>query len=150
MDCCGLDEGAAHVVRADQAHLKGSPLASAYPMAAGTPESGTGITTSASTGLSARIGPSRLRVAYTRGPPRAVGAREVHVLEDAEARRRGLEGAQRAHARAVDHQHLAGLDVAHELGGDEVEGRGLAGDHVGAVEDPEGERAKARAGRARR
>jgi hypothetical protein len=58
------------------------------------------------------------------------------VLEDAESSAGALERAQRAHALAVDHQHLAGLDVAHELRGDEVEGRGLAGDDVGAAKMP--------------
>ncbi len=41
--------------------------------------------------------------------------------------------AQRAHARRVDDDHLAGLDVADVLGPDEVEGAGLAREHVGLL-----------------
>ncbi len=43
-----LDEGAADIVIADDAELERMPEACAKPIAAGTPESGTGTTTSAS------------------------------------------------------------------------------------------------------
>ncbi len=54
--------------------------------------------------------------------------------------------ARRAEAGAVDHEHLARLDVAHVLGADEVERRGLARDHVRVLvprQDAEAERANA-------
>ena len=58
----GLDEGAADIVVADDAEFEGMPAACAKPIAAGVPESGTGTTMSASTGLSrASSAPMRLR-----------------------------------------------------------------------------------------
>jgi hypothetical protein len=39
------------------------------------------------------------------------------------------EGLQRAHAVAIDDDHLARIDVAHELGLDQIEGAGLGGHH---------------------
>lgn len=64
-----LDEGAAHVVVADDAQFERIPLSAAKPMAEGTPESGTGTITSASTPLSrASSTPICLRVSYTALP----------------------------------------------------------------------------------
>ena len=57
----------------------------------------------------------------------AVGPGEVDVFEDAEAARRGGEGAQRMDAGAVEHDELARLDVADELGADDVQRAGLRG-----------------------
>jgi hypothetical protein len=151
----GLDERAAGVVASDEAHLEGQvPAAWAKPMAAGTPLSGTGMTTSApGAGDSiARIGgPSLAHVVHVRGPKTAVGAGEVDVLEDARsvARRAGRRAARSA-PLGVDHQHLARLDLAHELRGDEVEGRGLARDTWASVEDAQGPAGGSRGGRAPR
>ena len=57
----------------------------------------------------------------------AVGASEIDVLEDAEAAWLLGEGLDRAQAAAVDDDDLAGLDVAHESGADDVEGAALGG-----------------------
>ncbi len=54
----------------------GMPLCSAKPMAAGTPESGTGMTRSASTGCStARRFPNECRTEYTDFPNRTESGR---------------------------------------------------------------------------
>src|SRR5581483_12480241 len=51
----------------------------------------------------------------------AVGAGEINVLEYAEPPRHRLERFQAAQAAGADDDDLAGLDVAHELGPDDVE-----------------------------
>ncbi len=57
-----------------------------------------------------------------------VGAGEVDVLEEAHLALVRGEGLDAAEAARVDDDHLARLDVAHELGADEVEADRLAGD----------------------
>ena len=84
-----LDERAPDVVAADEAQLEGRrPRCSAKPIAAGTPESGTGITTTSA------LGGAAPRASCGRGPcaprrrsrlERRVGAGEVDVLEEARA-----------------------------------------------------------------
>ncbi|MGC3991103.1 MAG: hypothetical protein QM796_15765 [Chthoniobacteraceae bacterium] len=54
-----------------------------------------------------------------------------------------LEGKFGADAVFIDDDDFAGLHLADELGVDEVEGAGLAGEHVGAIELAEAERAEA-------
>jgi hypothetical protein len=62
------------------------------------------------------------------GRDERVGAREVDVLEDAEARGAAAEGEVRFGATlGGDDDHLAGLDLAQEVGADDVEGAGLGG-----------------------
>ena len=61
----------------------------------------------------------------------AVGAGEVDLLEDAEARLRRLEREEALDALGGGDHHLAGLDLADELGADDVEGAGLRGEHPG-------------------
>src|SRR3546814_6842330 len=56
-----------------------------------------------------------------------VGAGEVHELEQAELRVDSLAG-ERPHGAGtggVDHHHLARVELAHEVGADDVEGRAL-------------------------
>ena len=53
-----------------------------------------------------------------------------------------LREAERAHAARVDRDHLAGLDVAHEVGADDVERGRLAREHPAALGPPEHERAE--------
>ena len=50
-----------------------------------------------------------------------VGTREIDVLEDARGRRRLLEGEEALETVLVDQDHLARLDLADELGLDQVE-----------------------------
>ena len=68
-----------------------------------------------------------------------VGTREVDELEEAELRV-GLGVALRVHARRVDDEHLARLDLAHEVRADDVERGGLAGEHPPAFDAAEHER----------
>jgi hypothetical protein len=114
----------------------------AKPSAAGTPESGTGTTTSAATGLARELdadAPARLvHAAPVRG---RVGPREIDVLEDAGPRRLGREGLERLESLLADDDHLARLHFAHELGVDDVERTGLGGQDPGAVEVAEDQRA---------
>ena len=63
-----------------------------------------------------------------------IGPGEIDVLEDAEAARLLGEGLDRAQAVAVDDDDLAGLDVAHEAGADDVERAGLRGQDPGVLE----------------
>ena len=75
-----------------------------------------------------------------------VGPGEVDELEDAERRAppwRGRHGLRDARAALVEHDHLAGLDVADERGADDVERAGLGGEHRGAVEVAQHQRADA-------
>ena len=76
-----------------------------------------------------------------------VGPCKVHVLEDAALRLGQVRQADALHARAVDDEHLAGLDVADVLGADEVERDGLARDDVRVLaargQDAEAERTDA-------
>ena len=68
----------------------------------------------------------------------AVGPSEIDVLEDAEPLRRVVERLDAAHPavglqptdliRGADDNDFAGLDIAHEVGTDDVEGAGLRGD----------------------
>ena len=64
----------------------------------------------------------------------AVGPGEVDELEEAElgVEPLGGEHRDRLHAVAVDHHHLAGIELAHEVGADDVEGRRLGGEHPAA------------------
>ena len=48
-----------------------------------------------------------------------------------------------AHTGGVDDDHLAGFDVAHEVGADDVEGGGLAGEHPATGDPAEHQRAEA-------
>ena len=73
----------------------------------------------------------------------AVGAGEVDLFEDAEARRARLEGEEALHALGGRDHHLAGLDLAHEVGADDVEGAGLGGEDPGVAEAAEHQRADA-------
>ncbi len=75
---------------------------------------------------------------------RGIGAGKVDVLEDAHVSTLGV-GAKRSKApkaRLVDHDHLPRVDVANELGTDQLKRRRLRRDDVRAVELSEAERAK--------
>ena len=148
-----LDERAAHVVAADEPHVVGNARSPGEkPMAAGTPESGTAMTRSASARAArcASCRPSSLRVSYTLLPEQhRVRLGEVDVLEDAAARPRA---ARRAAAMRrpllVDDHHLAGLELADVLGLDQVQRGGLAGQHVGVRAAARAPAAGSRTGRA--
>ena len=110
----------------------------------GVPDSGTGMTRSASTGCSAASRrPTSTRVGlHAAAGDRGVRAGEVDVLEQAALRLGGRE-AVRAQAVLVDRDQLARLDLADEGRADDVQRGGLAGHHPAAVEPAEHQRAEA-------
>ncbi len=71
-----------------------------------------------------------------------VGTGEVDELEQAELGV-GFGEALRVHARRVDHEHLARLDLAHEVRAHDVERRALARQHPPALDPTEHERPEA-------
>ena len=73
------------------------------------------------------------RLIYSVAVQHRVGPGEVDVLEHAEPGGLVAERADRAHAVVVDDDDLARLDVAHELGADDVERAGLARQHPGRL-----------------
>ncbi len=72
-----------------------------------------------------------------------IGPREVDVLEDARPGRLLRREAERLEPVLGDDDDLAVLDVADEAGADDVEGAGLGGEDVAAVELADDERADA-------
>ena len=126
-----LDEGAADIVVADDAELEGD--ARLRGVAHGRRHAAVGHRhhhIGRHAALARQLGADALaRLVDRRALHHAVGAGEVDVLEDAEAALVAAEGLDAVHARAVDDDDLARLDVAHELGADDVEGAGLAGQH---------------------
>ena len=86
------------------------------------------------------------------GPPRTVdadapevrvGAREVHELEDAGRGGLGVETRETLDAAVPEAEQFTRLDVAHEGGPHDVERAGLAGDDMAAVQLAEHEGAEA-------
>ena len=143
----GLDEGAVHVAVLDEALGVGD--AGVAGVADGRRDAGVGHRDdeSASTGASmARWRPiSKRQSAQGAAVEARVGPREVDELEDAHGgARAGQLDAIAAHlavARRPD--DLARLDLAHELGADDVEGARLAGDDRVALEVAQAERSHA-------
>ena len=129
----GLDEGAADVVVADDAELERHARFLREADGGGTPESGIGTMTSASAGASRASCDAHLLADVVDGAAAddGVGAGEIDVFEDARARRAQREGAVALDAVGGDDDDLAVLDLAHELGADDVERAGLRGEHVG-------------------
>ena len=84
-----LDEGAPDIVIADDAELeRDAPMPRHNPSAAGTPESGTGTTMSASAGAS-RASSAPMLLAHlvdVAALDHGIGPREIDIFEDAEAR----------------------------------------------------------------
>ena len=120
------------------------PLACAYPIAAGVPDSGTGMTRSASAGILGRQPPAQLDPGRVHAPAGDRGVRpgQVDVLEQAAARL-GHGEPPGPDAPLVDRDQLARLDLAHEGGPDDVECRRLARHHPAAGQPPEHQRAEA-------
>ena len=141
-----LDEGAADIVVADDAEIEGD--------ARGLGEADRGR----HAGIGHRhddVGGGRRLARELRADPLAhlvdagalddrIGAGEIDVLEDAEARaapaRTGLRDSMPS---LGDDDHLARLDLAHEPRADDVERAGLGGEHRRAVEIAEQQRAHA-------
>ncbi|OQB89788.1 MAG: hypothetical protein BWX84_02254 [Verrucomicrobia bacterium ADurb.Bin118] len=90
--------------------------------------------------LPAHFHPGLMHVASRNG---AVRPREIDVFKHAQ--RPGLWFWRNRHAvnaLVIDDHDFARLDVAHELGVDEIEGTGLAGEHPGILHAAQGEWAK--------
>ena len=121
------------------------PLAWAKPTAAGVPESGTGMTTSASTGglggqPPAHLDPGLVQPAAVEG---GVRPGEVDVLEDAQrlaARRHGLA---EVGAVLVEHDQLARGELALDGRADDVQRARLGCEHPGVVDAADHQRADA-------
>ena len=148
----GLDEGAADVVVADDAELEGN--AALLRVADGGGHAGVRDRDD-DVGLGRRLA-RELRahlladVVDVAAADDGVGPGEVDVLEDAGPRRPAREGAMALDAVGGDGDDLAVLDLAHELGADDVERAGLRRQHVGRAEPAEHQRADADRDRARR
>ena len=132
----GLDEGAPHVVVADDAELEGN--AALLGIADGRGNAGVGDRddhVGARGGLAGELGAHLLAQIIDVAPGHdRVGPGEVDVLEDAGARRASGEGTVAFDAVGRDGHDLAVLDLAHELGADDVERAGLRCQHIGAVQ----------------
>src|SRR5215475_8699009 len=138
----GLDEGAADIVVSDDAELEGNP--GGIGIADGGGYAGVGDRDH-DVGLDRRL-PRQLgadslpRLVDARPFDDAVGPREVDVLKNTEAPAGRRERPQRMDAGAVQHDELAGLDVAHELRADNVEGAGFRRQDVTRPQAPERKR----------
>src|SRR5213593_3970003 len=109
---------------------KGMPDFSEYPIAALTPESGTGTTMSASAGCStASSAPILFRTRLTGWPNKRESGRGKGMI--------------RPHPPAVRDQELPRLDVADELRPDQVEGAGLRSEADRPVQPAHRQRAEA-------
>ena len=122
----------------------GMPAASAYPIAAQTPESGIGTMTSAShAAIRAPAVRPKLRAHFVDALAEhvAVGPREIDVLEDAlraaAPTRNGL--IERRPLRARDHD-LARLDIANIGRADEIHRAGFGADDPGVAQPAERQR----------
>ena len=141
-----LDEGASHVMIADEAH----------------PQRDLRLLGKAGRGADTRVGnrhdhvgvggrlpredPAELRphVVDAAAEHVTVGPREIHVLEDALRQHRGgRERSDRSKTAGADDDHLAGFDVADVGRPDEIERAGLRADDPRVAELPERQRPEA-------
>ena len=132
----GLEEAAADVMVADEGHFVGD--AGFFGVAHGGADAGVGHgndDVGLDVVLAGELAAHFLAdfidgVAVDDG----VGAGKIDVLENAEGALGLLgEGLDAGEAFFVDDNDFAGENIAHELGVDEVEGGGFAGEHPGAI-----------------
>ena len=135
----GLDEGAAHVVVADEAEAEGN--AGLFRVAERGGDAGVGHGhdhVGGHAGLARQLAAHLVaRLLHPAAEDAAVGARKVDVLEDA-ARLRHAAGVLAAgDAVFGDHHQFAGKNIAHVLGAQQIEGAGFRGkdDGVGRRRD---------------
>src|SRR6476620_8807921 len=138
----GLDEGPGDVAVLDQTVVPRQPGSAREP-------GGSGVARvrhrDHQVGLDRRLAPEDLahppaRLLQDLALQAAVGAGEVDVLKDAAGAAVGLHhlaGLQPALGQA---DHLAGVDLAHQFGADDVEGAALGGDDEAVTEAAEAER----------
>ena len=132
----GLDEGAADIVVADDAELEGD--AGLLGIADRRRHAAVGHRARRRRPRPGSPGPARRRCAC--GPRRrrcprrrCRGGRSRRARRCRSGAARRANGRSAAHAVAVDEHDLARLDVAHEVGADDVERAGLRGQDPGAV-----------------
>ena len=140
-----LDERAADVVVADEAHLHRDArrLGEAGRRAhagVGNRHDDVGVDRRLAREDAAELGAD---LVHALAEHVAVGPREVDVLEHAVRERRRRERLQRAQAAVADDQHLARLDVADVGRADQIERAGLGADDAGVAELAERERPEA-------
>ena len=140
----GLDERAAHVGVLHEALGEGDPGLLRVADRGGRTRVGRGDHQVGLDGVFARQGGTHL---VARGHDAApadgrVGAGQVDVLEDAGVGAAHGEAA-RVHARRVDRDELAGLDLAHKGRATQVQGGGLGGDDPAGGQAAQHERAVA-------
>ena len=141
----GADEGAAHVVVAEQPQLVGDAALLAVAERGGVGAVGHRDHAVAGHGVLAReLSPEGPARAVHADPPQVrVGAREVHELEDAGGGGLGVEPRQALRPAVPELDELPRLEVAHEGGAHDVQRAGLAGDDVAVAEPAEHEGAEA-------
>ena len=139
----GGDERAADVAVLDQAVPERDAGAASVPLRRGDPGLGHGHD---HVGFDGGLLGQLLAHALAGGVHRltvepAVGAGEVDELEEAQPRvdALGRERVQRPGTGGVDHHHLAGLELAHEMGAHDVEGGRLRRQDPAGVKTPEAE-----------
>src|SRR6516162_4991749 len=134
-----LDEGATHIMVADNTELEGEPGFLGVTDCRRHPRIGDrddNIRIDRS--LAGELPPDALaRLVDAPAFYDAVGAGEVDVLEDAETGVAVVERPQTLHATPVDDDDLSRLDIADELGADDVERAGLRGEDPGVGEAAE-------------
>src|SRR5438093_1161594 len=142
----GLQEAAADVVVADEGHLEGYARLQRIAQGGAVAAVGHGHDHVGGDGefageLAAHFDADFIDVAIGDG---AVGPREIDVFEDAEGAAvvagKGLDAIE---AVLVDDDDFARLDIADELGVDEVEGAGFAGQDPGGSEPAQAQGAEA-------
>ena len=140
-----LDKGAPDVVAAHQRHLERQPgLLGIAERGGDCPNRAPARRCRPRQGIRARA-PAPAACAPSKHCARTAGcraARNRHTRRCSACRRR-RERIQRSHALFVDHEDLAGLDLAHVLGADQIERAGLRRDDRRAVEIAEDQRTKA-------
>ncbi len=127
------------------ASVYGIPEAFEKPIAAGVPPSATPMTRSAVRRRLVReplAHPDARAVDLDAADPR-VGAREVHVLEDAERAPSRRDALRRVQTLLVDPDDLARLHVTDRVGADEVERARLGRDHPVVADATERQRPEA-------
>ena len=144
---CRLDEGAADVVASNEAKLEGQTSCFGVSERSGDPAIRDGNDDVCFDRLIFGERPSHALAGFVDADavePR-VRPGKIHVLENAHVSpfRVHAEGAQAAHPCAVDDDHFTRLDVADELGTDQLKGRGLGRDHVRPIQLAEAKRTEA-------
>ena len=139
----GLDEGSRHVAVLDETVVLGQAAAARVSAGRGVARVGDGDhqVGTGCRGLTGQYLPHPAAGGLERGAVHLrVRAGEVDVLEDAERLALALDQHPGADAVLADRDQLAGLDVAHVLGADDVQRAGLAGHAVVLAQAPEDQR----------